>query len=87
LIWHLAALAGRPSHFEKIVSTLGSATIGRFNTLMPDNAGMRLVFLQSTETGHGLFLCKIGEGKRKLLCEELYAQPGAPRQILLAGSG
>jgi dipeptidyl aminopeptidase/acylaminoacyl peptidase len=85
-LWYLAILADRPSHFDKIISKLGSATIGRFATTMSDHAGTRLVFMQGTEKGYGIFWDKIGSGKRKLIDEDPYTQLGAPHQTLLGWS-
>ncbi len=85
-LWHLAALACRPVHFNKIVSELGSATIGRFYTLMPDHSEESLAFMQAEENGYGIYLCKIGEGKRILIDEDLYSQKGSPHQTLLGWS-
>ncbi len=86
IFWHLATLAERPAHFDKIVSDLGSATLGRFYTIMSDHSGARLVFMQATETGYGIFLDIIGEGKRKLIDEDPNTQPGSPNRTLLGWS-
>lgn len=88
IIWHgTAALINRPAHLDKIVKELGSTTIGRFfRNPMPDHSGTRLLFLESTENGVGLFLSKVGDGHRKLLYEELYKQPNTPSDRFLGWS-
>ena len=69
VLWHLFALATRPPHLNQIVAELGS-TMRFVANPSPNHAGTRLVFIQTTEHGYGVFFSE-APGKRKLLYEQL----------------
>jgi hypothetical protein len=86
VVWHLAALAGRPAHLDKIVAELGAYALGNFHEdPMPNHAGTRLLFIKNTENGFGLFFNKIG-GRRKQIYEESYKKPGTLSETFLGWS-
>jgi dipeptidyl aminopeptidase/acylaminoacyl peptidase len=68
VLWHLLALAARPPHLNQVVAELGS-TMRFVANPIPNHACTRLVFLETTENGYGVFLSE-GPGKRKLLFEQ-----------------
>jgi hypothetical protein len=68
-LWRLGALALQPRHLREAAAELG--TVGNFVfTPMPNHAGTRVAFSQSTDEGAGLFLATAGTGKRVLLAEK-----------------
>jgi hypothetical protein len=69
VLWHLLALAGRPPHLNQVVAELGS-TMRFVANPSPNHAGTRLVFIQTTEHGYGVFFSE-APGKRTLLYEQL----------------
>jgi len=74
VLWHLLALAARPAHLGKIVAELGSV-MELVNEYLnpspcPNHACTKLVFLETTENGAGVFFSD-APGRRKLLFEEL----------------
>lgn len=87
VVWHLVALAQRPSHLDQIASELGCPGMWGFTLInpSPDNAGDRVLFVESGENGYGVYCAQIG-GHRKLLYEEPYGGPGAPNARLLGWS-
>jgi hypothetical protein len=66
--WHGLALLGRPAHLNQIVAELGS-TMRFVNDPLPNHADTRLLYLETTEHGYGVFFCE-APGKRKLLFEQ-----------------
>ena len=68
VLWHLLALAARPPHLNQVVAELGS-TMRFVTNPSPNHAGTRLVFIQTTEHGYGVYLSE-APGRRKLLFEQ-----------------
>lgn len=69
VLWHLLALTARPPHLNQVVAELGS-TMRFVANPSPNHAGTRLVFIQTTEHGYGVFF-SAAPGKRTLLYEQL----------------
>ncbi len=67
-VWHGLALLGRPARMNQIVAELGS-TMRFLTPPLPNHADTRLLFIQTTENGYGVFFCE-APGKRKLLFEQ-----------------
>lgn len=66
LSWHLIALTNRPLHLDQIVAELGSTTTKLFYyDPMPDHDETRLVYIESTENGYGIFWSTIADGQKK----------------------
>jgi hypothetical protein len=68
VLWHLIALAARPPHLNQVVAELGS-TMRFVADPIPNHACTRLIFIQTTEHGYGVFFSE-APGKRKLLFEQ-----------------
>ena len=66
--WHLLALAARPPHLSEVVAELGS-TMRFVADPSPNHACTRLIFIQATEEGYGVYFSE-APGKRKLLFEQ-----------------
>ncbi|HEV2695797.1 MAG TPA: hypothetical protein VG347_23110 [Verrucomicrobiae bacterium] len=68
--WRLIVIETRPAHLKEIATELSS--IGEFRSRpMPNYAGDKIVFLQGTEDGVGLFLFNITGGQKQLVHEQL----------------
>jgi hypothetical protein len=68
VLWHLLALAARPPHLNQVVAELGS-TMRFVAEPMPNHACTRLIFIQTTEKGYGVFFSE-APGMRKLVFEQ-----------------
>ena len=67
--WRLMVVAQQPKHLQEIAGEYGS--VAEFwGDPMPDPAGKKILFQQSTETGVGVFLADTANGERQLLCEQ-----------------
>jgi predicted esterase len=66
------ACSHTPSHWRAIASEIGSVAQFRedYYPVYPKKDGTRVVFLQETEKGVGVFFCDTDSGKTKLLCEQ-----------------
>lgn len=68
VLWHLFALAARPAHLNQVVAELGS-TMRFVADPIPNHACTKLIFIQTTEKGYGVFFSE-APGKRKLVFEQ-----------------
>ena len=72
---HLFALLRRPAHLNQIVAELGS--IGRFlREPLLNHAGTKLMFIETTDRGYGVFLFDLASRKRILVWEEVESGAG-----------
>jgi hypothetical protein len=68
-VWRLMVVAQQPKHLQEIAGEYGS--VAEFwDEPMPNPAGTKILFQQSTETGVGVFVADTTNGGRQLLCEQ-----------------